>query len=273
MHAIPEGIIIANSSKSSIRATRAYHAPSSIIAMDDAVMDYVGSLPMHQVRSQLTLRSLPRTGGSDHDLRMLLSVHYLDDIKHDNWWLDTYRHMLLKDANEDSGITLETLSVIGRRVRSITLVDETYMGGGSSAESKELPLILRPDHTDGRYGDNVLGMDIEIQAILGDTVNSHADGPLILSARTLCCRPQGGYPRLVFGLQLEGMHNMGLIYCQLGRDPQGKELRLSGDVALYPRIFLPWPDENLRSAGQRLWRRGRAPAQEEFEELCEARSR
>ena len=245
--------------------------------------NYVLSLDMHQVRSQLTLRSLPPTGRSDDELRQLLALHYQNDTKN-GWDLDHTRHMLLKPASEACGITLETLTVTGLRIRYITLVDETYVYRASSAASKELPLILRSDHMDGLHGDNVLGMDIEIQAILGDVVNNHVDGPSILSAKTLYCRPQGGYPRLVFGLQLEGMHKMGLIYCQRGRDPQGIELRLSGDVALYPRSTLQRPLENVGSTGQwqfpgprlllpRLWRDGPAPAQEEFARMCEDHQR
>ena len=245
-------------------AKHAYRTKNSIIAMDDTVLDYVLSLDEHQVRSQLTLRSLPRTGREDWDLRAILTSDYQKDIN-DGWWLDPDRHMLLKHANENAGVTQETLSVVGRRLGCITPVDEHYVYG-FGLDSEKLPLILRPDHV---HVDNFLGMDIEIQAILADIKNNHIDGPLIRSARTLYCRPQGGNARLVFGLQLEGMHKMGLIYCQLGRDIQGPVLRLSGDVALYPRTFLQWPDENVVADGQRLWRRG--PALEEFERMRRGR--
>ena len=88
-------------------------------------------------------------------------------------------------------------------------------------------------------------MDVELQDNLADTTNNHIGGPLVRSARTLYCRPHGGNARLVFGLQLEDMDQMGLVYCQLGRDVQGPELRLSGDVGLYPRISFQWLDEDV----------------------------
>ncbi len=231
-------------------------------------MAYVLSLDMHQVRSQLTLRSLPRTGRPARGLRAILASDYQKDFN-DGWWLDTDRHMLLKHANENAGVTQETLSVVGRRLGYITPVDEHYVYEFGLSGNEELPLILRPDHVDDLHEDNFLGMDVEIQAILADMTNNHVDGPLIRSARTLYCRPRGGNARLVFGLQLEGMHNMGLIYCQLGRDPQGPELHLSGDIALYPRIYLQWPDDNVVADGERLWRRG--GAQEDFERLRRGR--
>ena len=230
-------------------------------------MDYVLSLNMHQVRSQLTLRSLPRKSRSDLDSRAILAGDYQKDIN-DGWWLDPDRHMLLKHANENAGVTQETLAVVGRRLGYIIPVDEhyAYVYRVGLSGSEDLPLLLRPDHV---HVDNCLGMDVEIQDILADTENNHIGGPLIRSARTLYCRPHGGNARLVFGLQFEEMHKMGLIYCQLGRDVQGPELRLSGDVGLYPRIFLDWPDENTHSDGQSLWRRG--PAQEEFESIRRGR--
>ena len=248
-----------------IQTIHAYHTGNSIIAMDDTVMDYVLSLNMHQVRSQLTLRSLPRKSRSDLDLRAILAGDYQKDIN-DGWWLDADRHMLLKHANENAGVTQETLSVVGRRLGYIIPVDEHYAYALGLSGSEDLPLLLRPDHV---HVDNYLGMDVEIQVILADTTNNHIGGPLIRSARTLYCRPQGGNARLVFGLQLEDMDKMGLIYCQLGRDIQGPALRLSGDVALYPRLFLQWPDENIRTDGQRFWRR--VPAQEEFETIRRGR--
>ena len=206
--------------------------------MERMATNYVLSLDMHQVRSQLTLRSLPRTGRSDYELRQLLTVHYLNDIK-DGWWLDPTRHMLLKPANEDSGVAQETLSVVGRRLGYLIPTDEHYAYARGLSGSKDLPILLHPDHV---HADNALGMDIELQDNLADTENNHIGGPLVRSAKTLYCRPGGGNARLVFGLQLEDMERMGLIYCQLGRDVQGPELRLSGDVAMYPRISLQWSD-------------------------------
>lgn len=233
-------ISIANSSKITIQANRACPTTKSIVAMDDKTTDYVLSLDMHQVRSQLTLRSLPHTGRSDYDLRQLLAVHYLNDIK-DGWSLDSDRHMLLKPANEDSGVAQETLSVVGRRLGYLIPSDEHYAYARGLSGSKDLPILLRPDHA---HVDNSLGMDVELQDNLADTTNNHIGGPLVRSARTLFCRPHGGNARLVFGLQLEDMDQMGLIYCQLGRDVQGPELRLSGDVAMYPRTSLQWPEED-----------------------------
>ena len=204
--------------------------------------NYVLSLDMHQVRSQLTLRSLPPTGRSDYELRQLLAVHYLNDIK-DGWFLDPTRHMLLKPANKDSGIAQETLSIVGRRLGYLIPIDEHYPYARGLSGSKDLPILLHPDHM---HADNSLGMDAELQDNLADTTNNHIGGPLIRSAKTLYCRPGGGNARLVFGLQLEDMDRMGLVYCQLGRDVQGPELRLSGDVAMYPRISLQqWSDEDV----------------------------
>ena len=84
---------IANSSKNRIQENRAYPMTDAIMPMDDKTIDYVHSLDMHQVRSRLSLRSLPHTSRSDHDLRHLLAVNYLNDIK-DGWQLDVDRHML-----------------------------------------------------------------------------------------------------------------------------------------------------------------------------------
>ena len=254
--------------KITIQAIHAYRTGNSVIAMDDTIMDYVLSLDMHQVRSQLTLRSLPRRGRSDLDLRAILAGDYQKDI-HDGWWLDSNRHMLLKHANENAGVTQETLSVVGRRLGYVIPVDEHYAYALGFSGSEDLPLLLRPDHVHEHYEDNYLGMDVELEAILADITNNHIGGPLIRSARTLYCRPYGGNARLVFGLQLEDMHKMGLVYCQLGRDVQGPELRLSGDVGLYPRIFLQWPDEDVSTDGKRHWCRG--PAQEECERIRRGR--
>ena len=215
----------------------------AIMAMDDKTIDYVHSLDMHQVRSQLTLRSLPHTGRSDHDLRQLLAVNYLNDIK-DGWQLDPDRHMLLKNANEDSGVAQETHSVVGRRLGYLIPIDEHYPYARNFSGSKDLHLLLRPDHV---HVDNSLGMDAELQANLADKSNNHIGGPLVRSARTLHCRPHGGDARLVFGLQLEHMERMGLVYCQLGGDVQGSELSLSGDVAMYPRISHQWSDDDESS--------------------------
>ena len=249
-----------------IQTIHASHTGNTIIAMDDTIMDYILSLNMHQVRSQLALRSLPRKSRSDLDSRSILACDYQEDIN-DGWWLDPDRHMLLKHANQNAGVTQETLSVVGRRLGYIIPVDEHYAYKLGFSGSEDLPLLLRPDHM---HVDNSLGMDVEIRDILADTENNHIGGPLIRSARTLYCRPYGGNARLVFGLQFEGMHKMGLVYCQLGRDVQGPELRLSGDVALYPRIFLDWLDENTHGDfDRRLWRRG--PPQEEFESLRRGR--
>ena len=233
--------------------------------MDQRIIDYVLSLNMDQVRSQLTLRSLPRTGRPGWGLRAILAFDYQKDFN-DGWWLNSDRHMLLKHATEHAGVTQETFSIIGSRLGYITPVDEPYVYElGLSGIGEELPLILRPDDVHEAFVGNFLGMDVEIQAILADMTNNDVDGPQILSARTLYCRPRGGNARLVFGLKLEGMHNMGLIYCQLGRDPQGQELYLSGDVGLYPRAYLQWPDENVVVDSQRFWRPG--GVQEDFERL------
>lgn len=206
----------------------------AIMAMDDKTIDYVHSLDMHQVRSQLTLRSLPPTGRSDHDLRQLLAFHYQNDIK-DGWRLDPDRHILLKHANEDSGVARETHSVVGRRLSYLIPIKEHYPYARDFSGSRDLHLLLRPGHV---HVDNSLGMDAELQANLADTSENQIGGPLVRSARTLYCRPHGGDARLVFGLQLEDMEQMGLVYCQLGEDEQGPELRLSGDVAMYPRVSL-----------------------------------
>lgn len=210
---------------------------NTVIAMDNKTTDHVNSLDMHQVRSQLTLRSLPPTGQSDHDLRQLLTTHYLNDIN-DGWHLVPDRHMLLKPANEDSGVARETLSLIGRRFGYLTPVNEHYPG---LSGSKDLLILLQPDHA---HKNNSLGIDPELQDNLADTSNNHLGGPLVRSAKTLFCRPGGGDARLVLGLQLEDMERMGLVYCQLGGEVQGAELSLSGDVVMYPGICLRGSEED-----------------------------
>ena len=233
--------LLQNSIKNLIQTTYTYCTTNSTIVMDDKTTDYVLSLDMHQVRSQLTLRSLPSTGRSDHDLRQLLAVHYLNDIT-DGWQLDPDRHMLLRHANEDSGVAKETLSIVGRRLGYLIPVDEHYPYTPSLSRSKYLPILLHPDHV---HMNNSLGIDPELQETLADTSNNHIGGPLVRSARTLFCRPGGGNARLVFGLQLEDMERMGLVYCQLGGDVQDEELSLSGDVAMYPRLSLQGLDEDV----------------------------
>lgn len=249
-----------------IQATHPYDTGDPAIA--DTIVDYVlFSLDMHQVRSQLTLRSLPSRDQSDSDLRATLATEYQKDIN-DGWWLDPYRHMLLKHVNDTAGITQETMSVVGRRLGYIIPVNEQYkfiFKVGLSG-SEDLPLALRPDDIHMDYS---LGMDIEIEAIMADASNNHIGGPLIRSARTLLCRPHGGDVRLVFGLQLEDMHKMGLVYCQPGREVQGSELRLSGDAVLFPRGFLRWLDGDVFTDGERLWPGG--PTQKRLEEIRRGR--
>ena len=118
-------IRIANSSKNRIQENHAYPMTDTIMPMDDKTIDYVHSLDMHQVRCQLTLRSLPPTGRSEHELRQLLAVHYQNDIR-DGWHLDPNRHMLLKHANVDSGVAQETHSIVGRRLGHLIPIDEHY---------------------------------------------------------------------------------------------------------------------------------------------------
>ena len=206
--------------------------------LSDTIVDYVLSLDITQVQSQSITRSLAPIALSDLHLRAPLAGEYQKDINN-GWWLDADRHMLLRHANESAGVVQETLSVVDRRLGYIIRVDEQYKNvykvGFSGSE--DLTLLLRPHNV---HLDNSLGMDIEIQAIMSDVSNNHIGGPLVRSAKTLYCRPYGGQACLVFGLQLEDMDKMGLIYCQLGREVQGSELRLSGDVALYPKGFLDW---------------------------------
>ena len=56
----------------------------------------------------------------------------------DGWWLDPNRHMLLKPANEDSGVAQETLSVIGRRLSYLIPIDEHYTYTRGMSGSKDL---------------------------------------------------------------------------------------------------------------------------------------
>ena len=231
--------------------------------VSDMIIDYVLSLDMQQLRSQFTLRSIPRAGRSEIGLRAVLALKYHEDIIA-GWWLDPARHMLLKNVNDYAGVSQETSLVVGRRLGYIIPVDEyyRYIYKVGFSGSEDLPLIMRPDNVDTV---NSLCMDIEIEAIMADESNNHIGGPLVRSAGTLYCRPYGGHARLVFGLQLEDMDKMGLIYCQLDRDPQGKELCLSGDVALFPRGVLSWLDRDDLTDGGRLWPGG--PTQEEFREF------
>ena len=232
--------------------------------LSDTIVDYVLSLDIAQVRSQSIIRSLPPVATSDLHLRAPLAGEYQKDID-DGWWLDADRHMLLKYAPENAGVAQETALVVGRRLGYIIPVDEhyKYVYKVGFSGSQDLALLQRPDN---KNLDNSLGVDIEIQTIMVDVSNNHIGGPLVRSAKTLYCRPHGGDARLVFGLQLEDMDKMGLVYCQLGRDQQGKQLRLSGDVALYPSSFLRWLDRGDLTDGARLWPGG--PTQEGFARGC-----
>ena len=107
--------------------------------------------------------------------------------------------MLLKYANEDSGVAQESQSVEGRRLGFLIPLDGHYPYVRDLSRSKTLHLLLRSDHVHVDM-DHSLGMDAEHKANLADASNNHIGGTLARSFRTLYCRPHGGDALLVFSL-------------------------------------------------------------------------